>query len=395
MPSSPRPPASANPALKWVAAGAVLLTLGTVLTSEAAKPSKKARIQALRQRLKSLSQKKADQRQELRETKRTQGRLADQIQASYEDLERATEALQASERRLEAAEAEVAETTERLRVAEERLREQQRLFGKRIAYYYKEGSTSYLDVLLQARDIGDFLDRQYYMDRIMDQDAALVSGLRRTQEEVRQQRLRLLERKAKLAQAHEENAQRVQLVSDQTLKLERFMKSIQKERALQEQRLIEMEEDSRGVERSLAAELSRRSANPGKYRNLPKWSGRLYMPARGPITSRFGYRTHPVLRYRRLHSGVDIGAGTGSPVYAAADGEVFFASWRGGYGKCIILLHGGGVSTLYGHLSRIDVRSGQDVRRGQRIGAVGSTGLSTGPHLHFEVRRNGVPVNPL
>jgi murein DD-endopeptidase MepM/ murein hydrolase activator NlpD len=82
-------------------------------------------------------------------------------------------------------------------------------------------------------------------------------------------------------------------------------------------------------------------------------------------------------------------------VHAAADGEVFFASWRGGYGQCVILLHGGGMSTLYGHLSRIAVRPGEKVRRGQSIGAVGSTGLATGPHLHFELRRNGAPVNPL
>jgi murein DD-endopeptidase MepM/ murein hydrolase activator NlpD len=121
----------------------------------------------------------------------------------------------------------------------------------------------------------------------------------------------------------------------------------------------------------------------------------LMRPVPGRIASRFGPRYHPILHYSRMHTGVDFSGGTGTPVRAASTGEVFSASWRGGYGQCIILLHGGGMSTLYGHLSRIYVRPGQGVKRGQVIGAIGSTGLSTGPHLHFELRRNGAPVNPL
>jgi murein DD-endopeptidase MepM/ murein hydrolase activator NlpD len=103
---------------------------------------------------------------------------------------------------------------------------------------------------------------------------------------------------------------------------------------------------------------------------------------------------HPILGYRRFHCGIDIGAGHGAPVYAAAEGEIFEAGFYRGYGRCIIILHGGGISTLYGHLSATLVRPGQRVKRGQLIGRVGSTGLATGPHLHFEVRREGVPVNP-
>jgi murein DD-endopeptidase MepM/ murein hydrolase activator NlpD len=104
---------------------------------------------------------------------------------------------------------------------------------------------------------------------------------------------------------------------------------------------------------------------------------------------------HPILKTYQMHTGLDIGGAYGQPIRAAAAGEVFFASLKGGYGKCIIILHGGGMSTLYGHCSQIVVVPGQRVRQGQLIGRVGSTGRSTGPHLHFEVRRNGVPINPL
>lgn len=114
------------------------------------------------------------------------------------------------------------------------------------------------------------------------------------------------------------------------------------------------------------------------------------------ISSGFGMRRHPILGYSRMHRGVDFAAPTGTPVYAAGEGSVTFAGWRGGYGRTVILRHAGGISTLYAHLSTIPggIRPGARVRQGQVIGRVGSTGMSTGPHLHYEVHRNNVAVNP-
>jgi murein DD-endopeptidase MepM/ murein hydrolase activator NlpD len=124
-------------------------------------------------------------------------------------------------------------------------------------------------------------------------------------------------------------------------------------------------------------------------------SGSLQWPVNGPVTSGFGYRTHPVLGTLRLHAGVDFGVGTGTPIVAADDGVVVSAGWLGGYGNAVIIDHGGGVATLYGHQSRLAVSSGASVSRGEVIGYVGSTGMSTGPHLHFELRINGVPTDPM
>ena len=120
----------------------------------------------------------------------------------------------------------------------------------------------------------------------------------------------------------------------------------------------------------------------------------LAMPVNGRVTSGFGMRRHPILGYTRMHAGIDFGAPYGSPVYAVTDGNVNYAGYKGGYGQFIGLNHGGGMGTGYGHLSRIAVRSGQYVRRGQVIGYVGNSGLSTGPHLHYELYRNGAPINP-
>ena len=129
-------------------------------------------------------------------------------------------------------------------------------------------------------------------------------------------------------------------------------------------------------------------------RPAPVQSG-LVMPANGPITSYFGYRYHPILHFTRFHAGVDIGAGWGSPIVAAADGQVAGAGWAGGYGRQVQIAHGGGIVSTYSHMSDIVAQPGSYVRRGQVIGYVGSSGLSTGPHLHFEVKQSGQPVNPL
>lgn len=118
-------------------------------------------------------------------------------------------------------------------------------------------------------------------------------------------------------------------------------------------------------------------------------------PVAGRITSGFGLRVHPILRFARFHRGIDFGAGYGAPIVATADGQVTGAGWAGGYGRQVRLAHGSGIVTTYSHMSRAIVEPGSLVRQGQLIGYVGSSGLSTGPHLHYEVYRNGTPVNPL
>lgn len=124
-------------------------------------------------------------------------------------------------------------------------------------------------------------------------------------------------------------------------------------------------------------------------------SSGIALPVHGRLTSGFGARFHPILGYVRFHKGVDLAASAGTPIVAAADGRVIEAGWHGGYGEQVEIAHSGGLDTRYGHMSRIAARIGQVVRKGEVIGWVGSTGLSTGPHVHFEVTRNGAPVNPM
>jgi murein DD-endopeptidase MepM/ murein hydrolase activator NlpD len=123
-------------------------------------------------------------------------------------------------------------------------------------------------------------------------------------------------------------------------------------------------------------------------------SGTLQQPVPGGVSSGFGMRRHPILGYSRMHRGVDFRAGYGTPIVATTAGRVSGAGWGGGYGRVVRLAHPGGLTTVYAHMSRIAVSPGQTVRQGQVIGYVGSTGLSTGPHLHYEMYRNGAPIDP-
>ena len=169
---------------------------------------------------------------------------------------------------------------------------------------------------------------------------------------------------------------------------ERLLAAVRGERTEYERRIRALQAESDEI-----ADLLRRRGSGGA---AIRGNGSLSPPLANPvITSSFGYRIHPIYGDRRLHAGIDLRATSGTPIYAAAPGEVVYAGWRGGYGNCVIIDHGGGVATLYAHQSSMAVAEGEEVSRGDVIGAVGSTGFSTGPHLHFEVRVDGVPVDPL
>lgn len=154
------------------------------------------------------------------------------------------------------------------------------------------------------------------------------------------------------------------------------------------------EEEAR---RLAAAERKRAQSSSDESAPAPPTTstGGFQWPANGSKTSNYGWRTHPIFGTRRFHAGIDIGAGYGAPIVAAAAGAVVSAGWQGGYGNTVVIDHGGGLATLYAHQSSIGVVAGQSVQRGQTIGAVGSTGYSTGPHLHFEVRVNGATRDPM
>lgn len=186
---------------------------------------------------------------------------------------------------------------------------------------------------------------------------------------------------AEVARVAELQAQAEQDLTD----VQNLLNRINSDIAAAEQHLDGLEAESARLEDEIRAQQSSGGQSPGAI----GW------PVAGPVTSSFGYRVHPIFGTRRLHTGVDIGAGSGVPIYAAESGTVIVAQGYGGYGNAVVVDHGGGLTTLYAHQSSIAVSNGQSVARGDVVGYVGCTGYCTGPHLHFETRENGAPVDPM
>lgn len=353
------------------------------------KPSRRSQLKA---KLSSVLAKIGVAQTQLDDKKEEEERVSDLLQKSQERLERATQRLHDAKARVAAAKLQVDAATRRLKVAEAQLAVHQRRLSRRIAANYMMGSVSYADVLLGSQSIADFLDRHYLVEKVLDSDVSMLRELRAAQERVARERAALEQKRSQLAFAQQTIFQTVLAVTAEKATRAKLLAKVQNEREYMQRMLDELERDSNDIQSQLQA-LSARGPSAGGP--LPAWGGSFLRPAAGRITSGFGYRMHPILGYPRLHCGLDIGAGYGAPVRAAAAGRIFLAGFYRGYGRCIIIRHSGDLATLYGHLSEIaNLQPGDLVKRGQFIGRVGSTGLSTGPHLHFEVRRNGVPVNP-
>jgi murein DD-endopeptidase MepM/ murein hydrolase activator NlpD len=360
--------------------------------------SKQKSLQAKAQ-LSGVKQEMRNAEKEIRVKEAQIERLSDQIrELQYREME-AGKRLKGAVKRLAIAERRVVEVKYRLAKAEKRLQRHHGRLSTRIQRSYTSGSITFVDVLLQASSLTDFLDRQYYVQRIFSSDMEFLTDLREEQAAVERLKKEFEEQRDEQQIAKEEMSLQLQEVQGLKASRYQFLQKIRTDKELKEQELKELEQDSTSIASLLEGEWRRRRQLWQQlYRGrvpMARWVGQWLRPVPYPISSGYGLRFHPILGYARLHSGIDFAAPPGAPIRAAADGEVIWASWRGGYGRCIILLHGDGVATLYAHCSDTVVRPGQQVKRGQWIGNVGTTGLSTGPHLHFEIRVNGHPVNPI
>ncbi len=294
----------------------------------------------------------------------------------------------------------------------EELNEKHDVLKKRVRDIYINGQISYLDVLFGAQDFGDFLTRMDLLKRVMIRDSELVADVLAYQKEIKEVGKQLEADK----RIQEELATKAQAAME--VKLEKVAKQqalidlMQNDKEVYDRQYDEMMASSAEVGRLIhakeeemrrAAEEARRQAemeargsqndNSGGY-VMQSFGGGMIWPVSGPITSEFGWRTHPIFGSARFHSGLDIGADYGVPICAAASGVVIESGWIGGYGNTIMIDHGGGIVTLYGHNESLAVGVGQTVNQGDIIAYCGSTGNSTGPHCHFEVRLGGEPVSP-
>jgi murein DD-endopeptidase MepM/ murein hydrolase activator NlpD len=352
------------------------------------KPQSKAIIQ---QKLRAVQQRKLRVQQELRRARALELQAKAQLHQANVQVNETKTKLNVATTQLEVSQDKLHDARVALERSERKLDQHQRDLSERLDQIYESGETGLLEVLFQASSLGDLENRLYVINEFVDTDANLLNNYEQAREKRADARQIAAAREREVAylreQASQQHEQAAEYRESAAAEKERYTDARQR----WEQALAQLEQDSR----QLGAMLARWRYTPtGRKWEAKTFSGGFVMPVSGHITSGFGYRMHPILKYRRMHTGVDIAAPSGTPIHAAASGVVFSAGRRGGYGNCIVLIHGSSIATLYGHCSSLAVSAGQEVKKGQVIGYVGSTGLSTGPHLHFEKRINGNPVSP-
>lgn len=248
-------------------------------------------------------------------------------------------------------------------------------------------------VLLQSQNLNEFLDRRYQLQQVYQGDRQALATLRVQSDKIETRRRAVSTQKNTVALITQELLAQKSEFQAQANTQKTNIKRLKQDRSALEAAEDQLSRDSENI----AALIQQRLAEQASSRIsavLPS-TGLMGYPCNGPITSPFGDRMHPILGYVRFHAGLDFGADYGSPIFAANSGTVILSGWHGGYGQAVLIDHGGGVTTLYGHASDLYVSEGDRVQRGQAIASIGTSGLSTGPHLHFEVRANGDPVNPV
>ncbi len=334
------------------------------------------------------------------ETKKKKEEIINQkndIAAQIADLDKKLNATQQelanAQKQLSDITAKLNKTRKELEAAKQKENTQLQTMKERIRAIYISGEWGYLDVLLGAQNFGDFITRLDIVKRIVDFDSSLFESYKQQRELIEQKEKELAQMQREAQNYKNQIVSRQRELQVAMASREGLMRDLERQQKLYEQQEDELLQQSKQLETVIQQLQAKSSIKYGGGKLL--WP----VPSSNVITSPFGMRLHPVLGVYRMHTGIDIAANTGASIVAAADGQVIFSGYYGGYGYTVIIDHGDGISTLYAHLyahnSALLVKEGDTVKRGQVIAKAGSTGLSTGPHLHFEVRKNGVPVNPM
>lgn len=345
---------------------------------------KRAELNDVKQQMEQMQARKEEARQK-----------AENASAQLDEIVSSLNALQAQANELQqkndALQSKINENQAQLEKKQREVEERMKIYRKRLRDIYINGQINYLDVLLGAKDFSDFSSRMYLLQKIISSDLAMLEQMKRDAEEInaRKEQLAAEMKEIKATQTELETKKaRVSKLREQRAQV--LYKAQEEESASQAEydRLLAISENITAMLRNM--ESSRGGAPAGRG-----GTGRFMWPCNGTITSYYGWRTHPIFGTTKYHSGMDIAVDYGTPIQAADSGTVVYSGWLGGYGNCVMIDHGGGLVTLYGHNDSLTVGEGQYVDKGTVIAYAGSTGYSTGPHCHFEVRLHGELTEPL
>ena len=355
-----------------------LMTLAPLAQAETLEEQRDAHIEKAEQAQKKKNE--IESRIEgLSEEKRAVDEAADEATKAYKDVKK----------ELDATEARIDENEDKLKVLNKDFAVKRDQLAKRVRDIYINGQINYLDVLFGAKDFQDFFTRMDLLKRVIQQDYDLVQVVFAEKTAIETSQKELEKDKTAKEKLVASAADRKKEAEKKQAAKQAIIDKMETDRATQERIINENLAASKEVEQMI------RNSRYQQVSPALSGGGALNWPLGGPITSPFGWRVHPITGASRFHSGIDIGGDYGDTIHAAGAGIVSYAGWISGYGYAVIIDHGGGISTLYGHNQALLVSEGQSVSQGQAIAECGSTGNSTGPHCHFEVRVDGEPVDPM
>lgn len=366
--------------------------------------------------------------QEIKDSKEKEQDLSDKIAAMEKQISSKEADISKLEKAIGEAETQLGTLQKQLKEAEAKVDQQDEDLGSRLRNMYKNGSIGFIDVLLDSDNISEFLTNLDMVQKVYSQDQDTLETLKEASAEIDKKKKEIESLQSELTASKELVQEEKQSLQADKTEVEKQKATVTADIAESEDELDQMQDEEAAIEEAIRAEEKRKAEEAAKKNNSsssssssssskpssskpsssssskPSTSGKLTTykgltmqfpaPSMTRKSSNFGYRIHPIKHTKRLHAGVDLAAPGGSPIVAAMSGRVILARAGSGYGNYIIVDHGNGYATLYAHCSKLLVKKGQSVSRGQQIAKVGSTGASTGNHLHFEVRVKGTPVNP-
>ena len=355
----------------------------------------------LTNQLSNIQQQITNEANKKSEAEKTIGTVYEQLHAIQRDLDTATAELKQVQAERIQLDKDITKTEAELKEAQARLQSREKVFYKRVRDIYINGRLSYLDVVVGSKDFSDFANRMEMLKRILQSDMDLINTIKSEREEIASKKAKLEEDRAKVLELEKVAQEKQNVINQKKAERQAVLERAMNDRDTAERAYNELMASSASITAMLqqrAAERAAAAAAAASQGGGATWvqgSGQLAAPVVAPITSDFGWRIHPIYGTRRLHAGTDFGVDEGTPVHAADGGVVVEAGWVSGYGYTVIIDHGNGMSTLYAHNSEVAVSPGQTVSKGQVVSYSGNTGGSTGPHLHFEVRINGEPTDPM
>lgn len=331
----------------------------------------------------------------LKANQEKQDELDDKINNLNEITEKVEEKINQANKKMEKINRESEELKGEIKQLEKDITSNEDSLGQRLKVINNNYTLGYLKVILSSNSISDFLNNIYIVQEVVSQDKQILEDLESDKSEIEEKKETL-----------DKNKEEEKVIKDELVKDKESLEEDKAELKKLKEELVKEEEELEGKLQKIAAEAAAKqaakqvkeessSSNGSTSSNTVISNGSWPVPGYSRISSPFGYRIHPVLGTKKLHTGIDIPAPTGTPAVAVDSGTVIYSGVQGSYGNTVMIRHDNGLVSLYAHNSALVVKVGDRVKKGQVVTKIGSTGRSTGPHVHFEIRVNGTPQNPL